>query len=154
MSTPRYRSEPPSLSGSAIDVSNAMTPSSPEGTSIRSAIACGGYPQDFVAHGDPAAADDVRAQPGAMNQPAQHTGVGEPLQVVARLAQLLPHALHSADREALADEVVEADAAGEDLPPHLGRRDLDPRVLAQPLERLRLDQRQVARVAVAVADHA
>src|SRR5919112_144809 len=118
MSTPRYRSEPPSLSGSAIDVSNAMTPSSPEGTSIRSSIACGGYPQDFVAHRDPPAADDVRAQPAAMNQPAQHAGIGEPLQVVARLAQLLPQ--------------------------HLGRRDLDPRVLAQPLERLCLDQREVA----------
>src|SRR6266568_1305195 len=29
MSTPRYRSEPPALSGSAISVSKAMTPSSP-----------------------------------------------------------------------------------------------------------------------------
>src|SRR3954464_2390135 len=29
MSTPRYRSAPPSLSGSAISVSNAMTPSRP-----------------------------------------------------------------------------------------------------------------------------
>src|SRR5580704_8918751 len=29
MSTPRYRSEPPSLSGSAISVSNATMPSSP-----------------------------------------------------------------------------------------------------------------------------
>src|SRR6185437_13401069 len=29
MSTPRYRSEPPALSGSAISVSKAMTPSRP-----------------------------------------------------------------------------------------------------------------------------
>src|SRR5215218_5232676 len=34
MSTPRERSAPPSLSGSAIVVSNATTPSRPEGTSI------------------------------------------------------------------------------------------------------------------------
>src|SRR4051794_28692599 len=33
MSTPRYRSAPPSLSGSAISVANATTPSSPDCTS-------------------------------------------------------------------------------------------------------------------------
>src|ERR687897_2705919 len=108
-----------------------MTPSSPEGTSIRSAIGRRGYPQDLVTNGDASAADDVRAQSSTVHQPAQHAGVREPLQVVARLAQLLPDALHSADGEALADQVVEADAAREHLAAHLGRRHLDARVLAQ-----------------------
>src|SRR5437867_1587301 len=38
MSTPRYRSAPPSLSGSAISVSKATTPSSPGATTVMRAI--------------------------------------------------------------------------------------------------------------------
>src|SRR4249920_705100 len=49
MSTPRYRSAPPSLSGSAMVVSKAMTPSSPFGTSIKSDIAPPFRPVDEAA---------------------------------------------------------------------------------------------------------
>src|SRR5207248_6236733 len=58
------------------------------------------------------------------------------LQVKARLAELDTKALHRADREALADEVVQTHAADDDLPARLGARQPD------LLERLRLDQRQ------------
>ena len=58
------------------------------------------------------------------------------LQVQARLAELDAEALDAADREPLADEVVEAHAADDDLPPRLrpGQADV--------LEHLGLDQRQ------------
>src|SRR6266487_5230664 len=54
MSTPRYRSEPPALSGSAICVSNAMTPSRP---GMKSDIGVSSFasPDAGLAAADPAA---------------------------------------------------------------------------------------------------
>ena len=63
---------------------------------------------------------------------AARRGSGDFGQVAARPAQLLPDALHLTDREALADQVVEADAAREHLAAHLGRRQLDAGVLSRP----------------------
>ena len=60
-----------------------------------------------------------------MHHPSQHALLGDALEVVAGLAELLADALDPADAEALADEVVEADAAGEHLPARLRRGQLD-----------------------------
>ena len=71
----------------------------------------------------------------------------------ARLAELDADALHLADAEALADEVVQPHAADDDLPAGLGAGEAD------VLEHLGLDQRQRAararsRLGHAVADEA
>ena len=68
---------------------------------------------------------------------------GQRLEVQARLAELDADAFDGADHEALADEVVQAHAADDDLPARLRAREAD------VLERLRLDQRQRSAGAVA-----
>ena len=57
------------------------------------------------------------------------------------------HALDLADGEAPADEVVQRDAAGDDVAPASPRRELDARLAREPLDRLGLDQRDVPAVA-------
>src|SRR3954447_978003 len=88
---------------------------------------CGGVSDlvDLVAHGDRAGLDDVRAQTGAVDHALQDAGIGEALDVVARLAPLDAHGLHAADPEALVQEVVQAHAGGEHLAADLGVRERD-----------------------------
>src|SRR5207248_1318634 len=76
----------------------------------------------------------------------------------ARLAELDAFALDVADAEALAHECVDVDAAHEDVPPALGRRERDARLGFERLQRLGRDQREgragrriAVRVEVAVA---
>ena len=66
---------------------------------------------DLVADRDPAGLDDVGAQSGAVHHALEDARVGEALDVVARLAPLGSHGLDLADAEALAEQVVQPDAA-------------------------------------------
>jgi RNA polymerase sigma factor (sigma-70 family) len=70
---------------------------------------------EWVSDRDRAPGEDVRAQAAAVNELLDDAGAGELLQVQAGLADLGAEALHLADVEALADQVVEPDAAGHDL---------------------------------------
>ena len=99
---------------------------------------------------DHPAAHDVGAQAAAIHEALQHTGLGQLLQVAARVAQPPAHALRLAHREAAADQVVERDAACHDVAPRLRGRQLDPGVRAQAFDRLHLDQRDVAALAARV----
>src|SRR5713101_6891298 len=69
-----------------------------------------------VADRDRSAGQDVRPQPAAVHEILDDPGAGEPLQVQARLAELDSETLDLADAEALADQVVDPDAADHDLP--------------------------------------
>src|SRR3954453_4945086 len=73
-----------------------------------------------ISDGDRAAAEHVRAQPAAVDEVAQDAGVGEALEVGARLAQAVADALGLADAEAPPDERVEVDPAGDDVAGRLG----------------------------------
>src|SRR5262245_61390232 len=88
-------------------------------------------PSDAVPDRDPPAADDVRSQAGAVDHAPQHAALGQRREVRAGLAPLLADALHVADGEALADEVVEANAAGEHLAAGGGGGELDARLRQQ-----------------------
>src|SRR5262249_61036465 len=82
--------------------------------------------------------EDVGVEAGGVEEVVDDAGPRERLQVQARLAELDTEALDGADHEALADQVVQPDAADDDLTPRLHARQRD------GLERLRLDQRQRA----------
>ena len=71
-----------------------------------------------------------------MHERAQHARGGEPLQQRARLAQPAADALDLADGEPAPDERVQVDAARHDVAAGVGGRE-------QPLEPLRLDEREV-----------
>src|SRR5207247_4007517 len=68
---------------------------------------------DLVARGELPGGEDVGAQAAAADKLAEHAGAVA--QRRARLAQAVALQLDGADAEALADEVVEADAAGDDV---------------------------------------
>ena len=76
--------------------------------------------RDLVADADLAVAEHVGAQAALVDERAQRAGLarrgGQALEVRARLAQPLAEALDVADAEVLADEGVEVDAAGDDVP--------------------------------------
>src|SRR4051794_24298463 len=91
---------------------------------------------DLVADRDAAVGDDVCIEPAAPGEVLDDPGSGHLLEVLARMAELDAHAIHSPDAEPLADEVVEPHAAGHDLAARLRAREPD------FFERLRLDQRE------------
>src|SRR3954447_3330224 len=97
---------------------------------------------------DPARREHVRAQPAAVDEVAQDAGVGEALEMGARLAQAAADALGLADAEAPPDERVEVDPAGDDVAARLGGRE------AELLDDLALDQRQIVAVGVGVGERA
>src|SRR6185312_6786394 len=99
---------------------------------------------DRVSRADRPAADDVGANPAAAGEAAQHTRLRELLQVVAGRVVLDPEALDVAHVEALAHELEQAHAARGDLASALARPEHDAGLVGEPLERLRLDQRDVA----------
>ena len=107
---------------------------------------CGPRTANLVAGADFAVAEDVGAQASLVDERPQRAGLsrlrGQALQVGAWLAQPLAEALDSTDHEALADERVEVDAAGDDVSAGLLRREPPGRKL-QPVEHLRLDEREV-----------
>src|SRR5256885_9954257 len=106
---------------------------------------------DRVARADGAAGEDVRPQASAVHEPAHDARLGEALEVRAGLAQLDPDALHLSDQEALAHERIEARAARDDLAPALARAELDAVLRGERLERLGLDQGDVAARLLALA---
>ena len=104
----------------------------------------------LVAGADGAAAHDVGTQAAAVDEALQHARLRQLLEVAARVAQPPPDALDLTDGEAAAHEVVQRDAAREDVAACLGRRQLDAGVACEPVDRLRLDERDVAAVAARV----
>jgi hypothetical protein len=72
---------------------------------------------DLVADGDHAVRDDVRVQSAAVHEAFDHSGLGQPLERRAGMAQLDAHALHVADAKPLADELVQFDALCQDVAP-------------------------------------
>src|SRR3954452_17556272 len=111
-------------------------------TSVQPARRCSGRGGHRIADGDLPVREDVGAQAAAVDQAAQHPALGQLRELVARLAELDALALDPADAEAPADERVEVDAAGEHVAARRLVGELDPGVLAQPLERLGRDQRE------------
>src|SRR5439155_14710675 len=99
---------------------------------------------DRVPDRDLPAADHVGAQAAAADQPPEHAGLREPLEVAARVARLDSDAAQLAHPERLSDEPVQVHAAGNDVSARLAVSQLDPRVPGQRLDRLGLDQREVA----------
>ena len=97
---------------------------------------------DRVANPDRSAPEDVGAQAAPTNERPQNARGRERLQVRARLRETAPDAFDFADPEPPVDERVEADPAGDDVPPRLFPGDLDP-VRAHRVERLGLDERQL-----------
>src|SRR6185369_7985515 len=92
---------------------------------------------DAVAERDPAVAENVRAETGAVHERADDPGPREPLELGARLGQPAPDTFGRPDREAPADERVQRDAARDDVPACLHPRQVD------ALERLLFDERQL-----------
>ena len=70
---------------------------------------------DGGAYGDAAGCEDVGSEAATVNQFAQHALVGESLQVGAGLTEPTPDAFDVADPEALPDQGVQLDAAGDDV---------------------------------------
>src|SRR5215510_7751013 len=66
---------------------------------------------DLVTDGDRPAGEDVRVQATAVDEVLDDAGADEFLQVAAGLADLDAEALHVADTEPLADQVIQPDAA-------------------------------------------
>ena len=81
-----------------------------------------------------------------MHETAKHARRGKPLQVRARLGEPAADTLDLADPEAVADEGVQPDPAGDDVAAGLLPGDLDA-VRRERVERLGLDQRQLVAAA-------
>ena len=79
-----------------------------------------------------------------MHEAARHARSGERGEVGAGLGQAHAAQAGAADRELPSDEVVQGDAAGEDVAAGVGRPHLEVVVAAQGLDRLGLDQRDLA----------
>src|SRR5204863_4005497 len=81
--------------------------------------------RDLVANPNLALAEHIGAEAALVDEGAERAVLSrccsQALQVRARLAQPLGKALDVADREALADEGVQLDAAGDDVPAGLFR---------------------------------
>src|SRR5207342_33323 len=98
---------------------------------------------------------DLRVQPCTVGERLDRARLRSGLERLARLAELHAAALDLADPKALADQIVQAHAAREDVAPGDRRIDREPVLLERVLELLCLDQRQLltgtAGVPVAVA---
>src|SRR6478735_8946701 len=105
---------------------------------------------DLIANPDRAAVYDVRVQPAAVDEAAQHTRLSEFLEVAAGVAELGHDRLDLADADAVAQEIVQRDPARHHVAADLAGLQLDAGVRLQILDRLGLEQRDVL-VAVAVA---
>src|SRR5207245_8236884 len=95
---------------------------------------------------------DPGAQPAPVDERDEHPGLGQVLEVLARLAE--PRALHPdrTDPELSVDQMAQRHADRREIAPAVGRRELDPEALAsrvhhtggEGLENLDLDQRDLA----------
>ena len=86
-----------------------------------------------------------------MNQFAQHAFVGESLQVGAGLTEPAPDAFDVADPEALSDQGVQVDAAGDDVASSLRVPELLAVGQGEFVEHFSFDQRQVVAAAAPAA---
>ena len=92
-----------------------------------------------------------------MDERSQDAGLprlrGQPLQVGARLTQALAEALDVADSKPPADERIEIDAAGDDVPAGLLGRELSSRK-SERVEHFGLDERQIVAAPVCARERA
>ncbi len=79
-----------------------------------------------------------------MHQATEDPGASEPFQVSTGLAQSDPHESHLAHSEALTHEIVERNPACDDVPAGRSGLERNPMVALQRLNRLKLDQRDLA----------
>jgi hypothetical protein len=98
---------------------------------------------DSGAFGDAARCEDVGSEAAAVNQFPQHARVGESLQVGAGLTESAPDALDVANPEALSDQGVQGDTAGDDVASRLRVPESVAIGQGEFVEHLSLDQRQV-----------
>src|SRR3990170_4975108 len=101
----------------------------------------------LIPHADDAAADDVGAEAAAVDQPLLHLLVCQAGQVVAGLVEAEAAQHHLAGAELAADQVVQRDALRHDVATGLPRLDLRLVVALQRLDRLKLDERDLAAAA-------
>ena len=99
---------------------------------------------DGVADSNRAVADHIGAQPATVHEAAENAGLGQALEVSARLAEPLAQAFDLPDHETFTDERVQVDAARDDVPASLLGRE------PELVEDLRLDERQVVTARVLV----
>src|SRR5262249_49611350 len=99
---------------------------------------------DDIAGAQDAAAEDLGAQPAAVQQPLLDAGSSELLQVVARRAQPRAARHRVADGDLPAEEVVEGHAARHEVAPGLGGLQRDAVLAGQRLQGLALDERDLA----------
>lgn len=79
-----------------------------------------------------------------MHQAPKHGAAGQPRQVRAGLAPLVPFAGHLADKEPAADKRSQVDVARHEVAPAETAAEVEPVLPSQPLKRLTLDQRHGA----------
>jgi len=96
---------------------------------------------DGVADADLAIGENVGVQSGAVDECLDHARLRHRLEVRARLAELDPFAFDVADAEALADELIDVDAAREDVAPGCSRLNRHVAVLRNRIHRFGRDQR-------------
>jgi len=99
---------------------------------------------DRVADLDLAVGEDVRVQPAAVHESLDYSRLRHRLEVRAGLAELDPFAFDVTDAETLADELVDVDAAREDVAPGCSRFDRHVAVLRNRSHRFGRDQRDRA----------
>src|SRR5207245_1009302 len=100
--------------GSAWTHATLTTPSMDSAYAFFGACSLG--ERDRVADADLTVVQDVRVQPGAVNEGLDRSGLSHRLEVGARFAELDALAYDLADPEPLAHELVDVDAACEDVP--------------------------------------
>src|SRR5262245_59301150 len=100
--------------------------------------------RDRVADPDHATFKDLRSQAAAMDQCFTNSQLRERLEILAGLAE--PKSLEQgvADLERLPDQMIESDTSRDHIAPGLGRTELDFIVPVHGLDRLGLDQRDLA----------
>src|SRR5438445_9354558 len=103
--------------------------------------ACSLGERDRVADADLTVVQDVRVQPGAVNEGLDRSGLSHRLEVGARFAELDALAYDLADPEPLAHELVDVDAACEDVAARRRRLDRDVSLARDCVHRLDRDER-------------
>ena len=99
---------------------------------------------NFVTHVDCAFGEDLRAQSAAMREPSNHIAPGQPLQVLAGLAQTNAANLDVTNLELAAYKVIERHTASNHVSACLTRSQFKVVFLFEGLNRFGLDQRKLA----------
>jgi hypothetical protein len=95
---------------------------------------------DRIADADLAVAENVGVEAAATHERLDHAGLGQLLEMRARLTELDPFAFDIADAEALPHELVDVDSAREHVAPRCGRLDRNVALERNRIHRLGSDQ--------------